>query len=152
MHLALLTGGISAERPISLRSAEGLKSFIDQTEHTYDVYDIPSQIDEFLAQYKKYDAVLPYIHGRYGEDGVVSGLCETLGIPYIGCPATTHALCIDKFRTNCVVEKLGLAKVPKSWIPGMNSPKLLGLPEITQELQYNQGELPAPVIVKPNSG
>ncbi|MBP6921006.1 ATP-grasp domain-containing protein [Candidatus Gracilibacteria bacterium] len=151
MHIALLTGGISAERPISLRSSEGLTSFIAQTSHTCDVYDIPTELDTFLAKYSEYDIVFPYIHGYYGEDGVITGLCETLGLRYIGSPAITHALCIDKFRTNCVIEKLGIVKVPKSWIPGMNSPTLLGLPENVDETTPQETHTP-PVIVKPNCG
>lgn len=122
MHIALLTGGISSERPISLRSSEGIQSFIAETGHTYDVYDIPREIDRFLSQYQTYDIVFPYIHGRYGEDGVITGLCETLGLRYIGSPAMTHALCIDKFRTNCLVEKLeDRVHVPPSWLVGVTS-------------------------------
>lgn len=150
MHIALLTGGISPERPISLRSNEGLQSFLKETQHTYDVYDIPEEIDAFLSQYQKYDIVFPYLHGRYGEDGIITGLCETLGIRYIGSPATTHALCIDKFHTNCVVEKLGIVHVPKSWVPGIHVPKMLGFSE--ESITTVSGELPAPVIVKPNCG
>ena len=106
MHIALLTGGISLERPISLRSSEGLQSFLRETAHTFDVYDIPREIDAFLGKYQSYDIVFPYLHGCYGEDGAITGLCETLGLRYIGSPSRTHALCIDKFHTNCVVEKL----------------------------------------------
>ncbi len=106
MHIALLTGGISAERPISLKSGQGLASFIAEAGYTYDVFDIPTEIDAFLTNYQKYDIIFPYIHGRYGEDGIITGLCETLGLRYIGSPSITHALCIDKFRTNAVVEKL----------------------------------------------
>lgn len=83
MHIALLTGGISAERPISLRSSEGLTSFIAQTAHSCDVYDIPSELGSFLQKYHEYDIILPFIHGQYGEDGVLTGLCETLGLRYI---------------------------------------------------------------------
>lgn len=83
MRIALLTGGISAERPISLRSSEGLKSFIAETAHTCDTYDIPAELDNFLEHYQEYDIIFPYIHGRYGEDGVITGLCETLGMKYI---------------------------------------------------------------------
>ena len=149
MRIALLTGGISAERPISLKSSEWLKSFIAETSHTCDVFDIPTELDSFLWKYQQYDIIFPYIHGRYGEDGVVTGLCETLWLRYIGSPSVTHALCIDKFHTNCVVEKLWITKVPKSWIPGMNSPILLGLPENIIESK----DIPTPaLIVKPNCG
>lgn len=151
MHIALLTGGISPERPITLRSNEGLQTFLKETNHTYDVYDIPEEIDEFLSKYQNYDIVFPYLHGRYGEDGAITGLCETLGLKYVGSPSTTHALCIDKFHTNCVVEHLGIVHVPRSWVPGIHVPKMLGFNEDT--LSPNQsGELPAPVIVKPNCG
>lgn len=150
MHIALLTGGISAERPISLRSSEWLRSFIAETQHTCEIFDIPQDIDTFLENYKKFDCVFPYIHGRYGEDGIVSGLCETLGLRYIGSPAITHALCIDKFRTNCVVEKYWIVHVPKSWIPGMTSPKLLWVPEDFEDTSSEE-KIPT-LIVKPNAG
>ncbi len=151
MHIALLTGGISPERPISLRSNEGLQTFLKETQHTYDVYDIPEEIDMFLSKYQSYDIVIPYLHGRYGEDGAITGLCESLGIRYVGSPSTTHALCIDKFHTNCVVEHLGIVHVPKSWVPGIHVPKMLGFSE--DALSPTQTDtLPAPVIVKPNCG
>lgn len=151
MHLALLIGGTSAERPISLKSAEWIKKFLSETSHTYDVYDVPEEIDIFLAKYKTYDVVVPYIHGQYGEDGVLTGLCEALGLHYAGSPSTTHALCIDKFRANCIVEQLRLAHIPKSWIPGMNSVKLIWLSDESLS-PSSQGELPMSVIVKPNYG
>jgi D-alanine-D-alanine ligase len=146
MRIALLTGGISAERPISLRSSEWITSFIAQTEHICDVYDIPTQLDDFLGKYSEYDIVLPYIHGQYGEDGVLTGLCETLGLKYIWSPATTHALCIDKFRTNCVIEKIEKRiNIPRSWLVDVTSPDDVG---ITQGVE----QLPYPLIVKPNMG
>ena len=81
-----------------------------------DVYDIPESIDAFLGRYKEYSLVIPVLHGRYGEDGIITGMCEALGLRVAGCASHVHALCIDKFHTNCVVEKIGI-KVPKSWIP-----------------------------------
>lgn len=62
MHFALLTGGISSERPISLKSSEGIQSFLQEAGHTYDIYDIPEQIDDFLSKYREYDMIFPYIH------------------------------------------------------------------------------------------
>lgn len=150
MHFALLTGGISSERPISLKSSEGIQSFLQEAGHTYDIYDIPEQIDDFLSKYREYDMIFPYIHWFYGEDGIITWLCETIWLKFIGSPATTHALCINKFYTNCVVEKLGIVKVPKSWVPGINSPTLLGLPENVVDDQENT-KVPS-LIVKPNCG
>ncbi len=115
------------------------------------MYDIPQEIDEFLEKYQRYDIVFPYLHGRYGEDGAITGLCETLGLRYVGSPSTTHALCIDKFHTNCVVESLGIVQVPKSWVPGISVPKMLGFSE-ENIAPHITAELPAPIIVKPNCG
>lgn len=142
MHIALLTGGISAERPVALRSAENMENWIRKTEHTSDTFDLPSDIDRFLSSYRAYDLVIPMFHGRYGEDGIITGMCETIGIPVAYSSSSTHALCIDKYRTNCVVEKLG-AKVPKSWVPG--------LPEPHKLLPRDAGKtLDTALIVKPN--
>jgi len=46
--------------------------------HRVDVYDIPESIDMFLSRYKEYNLVIPMLHGRYGEDGIITGMCETL--------------------------------------------------------------------------
>ena len=142
MHIALLTWWISTERAVALRSAENMKDWIEIAGERVDTYDLPEAIDAFLTNYKKYDLVVPVFHGRYGEDGIITALCETIGISVAGCPSGTHALCIDKYRTNCVVEKLGV-KIPKTWIPGLSAPTKL-LPS------ENQKDLEIALIIKPN--
>ncbi len=142
MHIALLTGGISAERPVALRSASNMQEWIKKAWSTYDLYDLPEEIDIFLTQYKKYDLVIPVFHGRYGEDGIVTGMCETLGINVALSPSHVHALCIDKYRTNCVIEKLWV-KIPKTWIPWLSSPMKL-LPH------KDEKKLEITLIIKPN--
>lgn len=57
-----------------------MDEWVKKAGHTSIVYDIPEQIDEFLANYKKYNLVIPVLHGRYGEDGIITGMCEALGI------------------------------------------------------------------------
>lgn len=141
--IAILTGGISTERAVALRSAENMKSWCETAWYDVTVYDIPESIDEFLTQYKIYDLIIPVLHGRYGEDGIISGLCETLGVHVAWSRSDVHALCINKFYTNSVVEKIGI-KVPKSWIPGIpKPPKLLPTDERITTLEHT-------LIVKPN--
>ena len=142
MHIAILTWWISAERLVALRSAANMESWIQKAGSTSHIYDLPEEIDTFLAEYKKYDLVVPVLHGRYGEDGIITGLCETIGIPVAGCPSWVHALCIDKYHTNCVIEKLGI-KIPKTWIPGLPVPPKL-LPD------EGQKKLDIILIIKPN--
>lgn len=144
MHIAILTWGISTEREVALRSGANMKDWVQKSGHTCESYDIPSEMDDFLAWYKTYDLVIPVLHGRYGEDGIVTGLCEALGLRVAGSPSWVHALCIDKYRTNCVVEKIGI-KIPKTWVPG--------LPPVVKLLPTeDQDTLEIALIVKPNQG
>ncbi|GAB0174516.1 MAG: D-alanine--D-alanine ligase [Candidatus Altimarinota bacterium] len=144
MNIAILTGGISTERAVALRSAANMSQWIEKAGHQVQTYDLPEEVDAFLQAYKNYELVIPVFHGRYGEDGIITGMCETLGIKVAGCSSSVHALCIDKFRTNCVVEKIGV-KIPKSWIPGLPHP---------QKLLPSEGDdsLEKALIIKPNQG
>lgn len=144
MQIAILTWGISAERPVAQKSAMNMLEWIKTAWYIADMYNLPEEIDIFLAEYKKYDLVIPIFHGRYGEDGIITWMCETVGIPVAGCSSWVHALCIDKYHTNCVVEKLGV-KIPKTWIPWLPHPMKL----IPTE---NQKNLDTTLIIKPNQG
>ncbi|MCL2366558.1 MAG: D-alanine--D-serine ligase VanG [Oscillospiraceae bacterium] len=59
------------------------------------------------------DVVFPVLHGRFGEDGTIQGLCELAGIPCVGAGAAASALCMDKDRAHKLVSMEGI-KVPKS--------------------------------------
>ncbi|WP_194925000.1 D-alanine--(R)-lactate ligase [Catenulispora pinisilvae] len=81
------------------------------------------------------DVVLPVLHGKLGEDGVIQGLLELSGIPYAGCDIQTSALCIDKSLTYLVVRAAGIA-TPDFWI-------------VTPDDKADPDELSYPVFVKP---
>ena len=49
-----------------------MESWIQKAGSTSHIYDLPEEIDTFLAEYKKYDLVIPVLHGRYGEDGIIT--------------------------------------------------------------------------------
>ncbi len=144
MNIAILTGGISTERAVAQRSGKNMSDWAMTAGHTVELFDLPEQIDLFLYRYKEFDLTIPVFHGRYGEDGVITWMCETLGIKVAGCPSTVHALCIDKYHTNCVVEKIGI-KIPKTWIPGLPPPTKL-LPS------DDASSLEKALIIKPNQG
>ena len=59
------------------------------------------------------DVVFPVMHGRYGEDGTVQGLCELSGIPVVGSGSAASSLCMDKIRAHKLVASVGIT-VPKS--------------------------------------
>ncbi len=79
------------------------------------------------------DLVFPVLHGKRGEDGVIQGLLELSGIPYVGCDLQSSVQCIDKSLTYTVARSAGIA-TPNFWIA-------------TADLDPE--ELPYPVFVKP---
>ena len=86
------------------------------------------------------DAAFPVLHGRFGEDGTVQGLCELAGIPVIGCGTLASALCMDKDRAHKLVSLAGV-DVPRSVA-------FSGLPSAA-ELERLTAGLAMPVFVKP---
>jgi len=105
--VAVLLGGRSAEREISLMSGnnvlEGLRrGGIDA--HAFD----PAQRELVALKQEGFDRVFIALHGRYGEDGTVQGALELMGIPYTGSGVLASALCMDKVRTKLVWIACGL--------------------------------------------
>jgi D-alanine-D-alanine ligase len=141
MIIAILTGGTSTEREVALRSATNMKDWIERSGESVEVYDFPLTIDDFLTKYKEYDLVVPLFHGIYGEDGQITAFLQTIWCPYAYSPFETHALCMDKYRTNLLVETIWV-KIPKSCF-------------IARGWAISQIESPLicyPLIVKPNRG
>lgn len=81
------------------------------------------------------DVAFPMLHGKYGEDGVVQGVLEMSGIPYVGCGINASALCMDKALTYLVAQQAGV-RVPRHIV-------LNGKSEVTS------GDLKYPLFVKP---
>jgi D-alanine-D-alanine ligase len=139
MYIAILTGGISTERTVALRSGDNMNAWVQKAGHESQVLDFPREIDIFLANYKNYDLVIPVFHGVYGEDGQITAFLETLGCKHAYSSFMVHSFCIDKYRTNLFVEKIGI-NIPRSFY-------------VAREHFIEQLELPIvcyPVIVKPN--
>ena len=96
--IAVLMGGLSAEREISLKTGHAALSALKQL--GYDAVAIDVQHD--LAQLLKaagIDVAFIALHGRFGEDGRVQGLLEMMGIPYTGSGVAASAIAIDKVLT-----------------------------------------------------
>jgi D-alanine-D-alanine ligase len=105
--VAVLMGGRSAEREISLKSGTMVlnalkKSGVDA--HAFDPRD--SSLQELKAQ--RFERVFIALHGRFGEDGTVQGALEYLGIPYTGSGVMASALAMDKWRTKLLWQAAGL--------------------------------------------
>ena len=106
--VAVLLGGRSAEREVSLKSgsmvlAALLKAGIDA--HPFD----PGQraLDELIRE--RFERVFIALHGRYGEDGTLQGALELAGIPYTGSGVLASALAMDKWRTKLLWRASGVS-------------------------------------------
>jgi D-alanine-D-alanine ligase len=135
-RVAVLMGGLSAEREVSLVTGESCAKAL--REAGYDVVEVDAGrdlVDQLLTI--KPDVVFNALHGRWGEDGCVQGILEWLRIPYTHSGVLASSLAMDKQRTKDVYRAAGL--------PVMSS-------VIVSREAVAQGHvLPPPYVVKPNN-
>jgi D-alanine-D-alanine ligase len=107
MRIAVLQGGGSAEREVSLRSGRQVANALTQRGHDVEQIDLDREAWDRLRD-GDYDCVFIALHGRLGEDGTAQGMLELLGLPYTGSGVLASALCIDKTRANDLLRSQGL--------------------------------------------
>jgi D-alanine-D-alanine ligase len=108
VKVAVLKGGSSSEREVSLKSGSQVEGALRERGHDVTGFDFDSRTWLALAS-TSFDCVFIALHGPLGEDGTVQGMCELLELPYTGCGVLSSALCIDKAMANRVLEQAGLA-------------------------------------------
>ncbi|HET6521413.1 MAG TPA: D-alanine--D-alanine ligase, partial [Geminicoccaceae bacterium] len=94
-HVAVLMGGLSAEREVSLVSGEAVARALEERDYRVSRVDAGRDLARVLAEVRP-DAVFNALHGRYGEDGCVQGLLELMGIPYTHSGVLASSLAMDK--------------------------------------------------------
>ena len=94
---------------------------------------------------KRIDAVFPVLHGLWGEDGTIQGLCELACIPYVGCGVLSSSVSMDKIYTKLVVEKFNIRQAKYTIVlkPELN--------DIVKVVRRVEGKLPYPIFVKPSN-
>ncbi|HUT79172.1 MAG TPA: D-alanine--D-alanine ligase [Polyangia bacterium] len=106
-RVAVLLGGLSAERQVSLSSGEAVAGALERAGREVVRIDVDRELDRRLREASP-DAAFIALHGRFGEDGCVQGLLELLGIPYTGSGVLASALAMDKARTRDVLAAAGI--------------------------------------------
>ena len=141
MKVAVLKGGSSSEREVSLNSGRQVEEALARRGHMVTAFDFSSQTWPELAA-GGFDCVFIALHGPLGEDGTVQGMCELLELPYTGCGVLSSALCIDKAMANRVLEQAGIA------VPAYQEHDVReGIPsELPERLVAGLG---LPLVVKP---
>ncbi len=107
-HVAVLMGGVSAEREISLESGQAVFDALVKKEVETSLIDFkPNQFH--LLQENNFDRVFIALHGRGGEDGTIQGALETIGLPYSGSGVIGSALAMDKVRSKAIWQQANLS-------------------------------------------
>jgi len=110
-HVAVLMGGWSAERDVSLSSGEGCTAALRAAGFTVTPVDVGRDLAQVLAGLAP-DVAFNALHGPWGEDGCVQGLLEVLGVPYTHSGVLASALAMDKQRTKELLAGLGVPLAP----------------------------------------
>ena len=112
MTIALLSGGVSSEREVSLNSGDQVYDALDQEKYNIVRYDPKTDLARLVEDAPGIDAALIILHGPYGEDGTVQGLLELLNIPYQGSGVLGSSLAMNKLASKYLYEKADLPIPP----------------------------------------
>jgi D-alanine-D-alanine ligase len=108
LRLALLSGGRSAEREVSVNSAKQVYQALDKEKYDIRRYDPRDDLAKLLADAHEIDVALIILHGRLGEDGTIQGMLELLDIPYHGSGVLGSAIGMNKIIAKRLYEHAGL--------------------------------------------
>jgi D-alanine-D-alanine ligase len=133
-HVAVLMGGWSAEREISLRSGAACADALTRLGHQVSRIDVTRDIAAVLTDLKP-ELALNVLHGRPGEDGTVQGMLEILGIPYTHSGVLASALAMQKDVAKALFRAAGIP-VPEGMV-------------VSRFEAGRQHMLPPPYVVKP---
>jgi D-alanine-D-alanine ligase len=139
LTVALLSGGRSAEREVSLKSGEQVYEALDKNKYEVKRYDPRDDLARLIKNAADIDVALIILHGRYGEDGTIQGLLELLDIPYHGSGVLGSALGINKIQSKRLYEYAGLPVAPYLILDRAD-------PHAQTKIQDDLG---LPVVVKP---
>jgi len=133
IRLALLSGGNSSERDVSLKSGDQVYAALDKNKYDIRRYDPRDDLPRLVAEAPSLDVALIIMHGRYGEDGTVQGLLDLLGLPYQGSGVMASAIAMNSLMFN-VARILGpslggivLAFLGSSWCFFLNGVTFLAV-------------------------
>jgi D-alanine-D-alanine ligase len=140
MKVGVLMGGISSEREVSLSSGKSIMEHINKEK--YEV--VPVVIDkkeDVIEKTNGLDFAFLGLHGKFGEDGEVQSVLQSLNIPYSGCGPLSSGICMDKDLTKSVLKAKDIRTA--KWINVKS----------VEEIDYDKiEEIGYPVFIKPTNG
>lgn len=140
INVAVIYGGKSKEREVSLKSGEGIANALKS--RGYNVKKIDYTSKDFIAELNDIDVVYIALHGKYGEDGRIQGLLDILEIPYTGSGVLASALAMNKVKSKRIFDYNGI-RIAKDLLLTSNEETEVEIKKITEKFDF-------PVVVKPN--
>ncbi|GEL76135.1 D-alanine--D-alanine ligase family protein [Tenuibacillus multivorans] len=143
MKIAVLYGGTSKEREVSLSSGKGIIQALSKRGH--DVVDIdfnPKDLEDVMEKIKTVDLVFIGLHGKQGEDGTVQGLLDLMGVPYVGSGVLASSLAMDKTKAKQIFYMNGIP-IAKGNTYGKHESQENIVEDINQQFSL-------PIVIKPN--
>lgn len=148
-QVLVLSGGLSPERDVSLRSGRRVAEALRSAQPDWEVTeaDVDAGLLPYLTEHRP-DCVIPLLHGAAGEDGALRDVLETLDIPFIGSGAAASRLAFDKPVASSLVSGTGIA-VPEFVVLPQSVFRELGAPAVMTAVA---GRIGFPLVVKPTRG
>ncbi|WP_147681608.1 D-alanine--D-alanine ligase [Actinomyces ruminicola] len=147
LRIAVLAGGLSHEREVSLRSGNRVMNVLKHLGHTVVLLDVDARTIPSLKAFSP-DVVWPLVHGGHGEDGGLQNVLIALGLPYVGTHSDGCQRASFKPTAKASVRAAGVltpdsVTLPKAYFSQLGAQDVLGVVA---------GHLGLPVVVKPNQG
>lgn len=138
-RIAVLMGGVSSEREISLQSGQGVLCALNEAGYSAFPIDLTHNLEDFvhILMREKPDAVFNALHGKYGEDGCVQGVLNLLKIPYTHSGVVASAVAMNKRLAKKVASEIGLTVAHQIMIEHKDI--------------LEKDPFPMPYVIKPNN-
>ena len=146
-RVAVLMGGTSGEREVSLKSGAAVSEALEALGHDVLIVDVGEDVvGQMVALQDKVDMAFITLHGRLGEDGTIQGLLELLAIPYIGSGVMASSMAIDKAMSKLIF-RANAIPVAEDVMVKAREIRTLGVARVAEGIARDLG---FPSIVKPN--
>lgn len=142
LNIALLSGGRSSEREVSLKGGDQVLEALDKEKYHVVRYDPKTDLKLLMADAEDIDLALIILHGPYGEDGTIQGFLDLLDIPYQGAGVLGSALAMNKVVSKEIYRQNNIPTPPY---------RVLRQTDLF-DAGVCMGELGLPIVVKPSGG
>ncbi len=140
-RIGVIYGGLSSERDVSLETGQAVHRGLVQRGYDAVLIDQDRDLPARLIA-EKIDVAFIALHGKWGEDGCLQGLCEVMGIPYTGAKVFGSALAMEKYQAKIIFKDAGIPVAPAIFLANAEEARSLKASDLPFGL---------PCVVKPNA-